>query len=49
MSFVYFWLAILVVDYAARNENLFWRLFALISSALLIVMSFAELLKGGAA
>jgi len=45
MSLVYFWMAVLTADYAARNDRLFWRVFALISALMFVLASFAEVVK----
>lgn len=45
MSLVYFWLAVLTADYAARNDRLFWRVFALISALLFAITGMIEIAK----
>lgn len=49
MSLLYFWMALLAADYAARNDRLFWRVFALISAVLFGILSIVEAVNGGGA
>ena len=43
MSLIYFWMALLTADYAARNDRLFWRVFALISAAVFAIAGMVEI------
>lgn len=45
MSLIYFWMALLTADYAARNDRLFWRVFALISAAVFAIAGMVEIAR----